>query len=87
MLTKLSPDQEEFIQTKLQGGKYRSAEEVLALAFRLLDEYDRTDTEWLEDARSKVDAAIEASAHTPAIDGETFINQMLERLHQAKQAS
>ena len=80
MLTKLSPDQEEFIQTKLQGGRYRSAEEVLALAFRLLDEYDRTDTEWLEDARSKVDAAIEASAHTPAIDGETFVTSKTKKI-------
>jgi antitoxin ParD1/3/4 len=29
------------------------------------------------------DAAIEASKHTPSIDGETFVNQILERFQQA----
>ncbi|MCY7408453.1 MAG: type II toxin-antitoxin system ParD family antitoxin [Alkalinema sp. CAN_BIN05] len=87
MITALSPDQEQFIQTKLQAGKYRSAQEILEIAFRLLDEYDRSDAEWIADTRLKVDEAIEGSKHTPPIDGETFVNQMLERLHQAKQAS
>ncbi|NMG10670.1 type II toxin-antitoxin system ParD family antitoxin [Brasilonema sp. UFV-L1] len=86
MSISLTPDQERFIQTKLQDGKYRSAEEVLEVALRLLDEYDRADAEWVEDVREKVDAAIAASEHTPPIDGETFVNQILERFRQARQA-
>jgi antitoxin ParD1/3/4 len=35
--------------------------------------------EWINMVRVKVTAAIEASKHTPPIDGETFINQILER--------
>jgi antitoxin ParD1/3/4 len=73
-----TPDQEHFIQTKLQAGKYRSAEEILEMALRLLDEYDRTDAEWVNEVRTKIDAAIKASTHTPPIDGETFVNQILE---------
>ncbi len=38
MKINLTPDQERFIQTKLQTGKYRSAEEVLEIVLRLLDE-------------------------------------------------
>jgi antitoxin ParD1/3/4 len=82
----LTPDQERFIQTKLQAGKYRSAEEILEMALRLLDEYDRADAEWVEEVRAKIDAAIETSTHTPPIDGETFVNQILERFQQANQA-
>jgi antitoxin ParD1/3/4 len=85
MSISLTPDQERFIQTKLQAGKYRSAAEVLEIALRLLDEYDRADAEWVEDVRRKVDAAIEASNHTPSIDGETFVHQILERFQQAPQ--
>jgi antitoxin ParD1/3/4 len=44
MSISLTPDRERFIQTKLQSGKYRSAEEALEIALRLLDEYDRADT-------------------------------------------
>jgi putative addiction module CopG family antidote len=36
MSISLTPDQERFIQTKLQAGKYRSAQEVLEIALRLL---------------------------------------------------
>ncbi len=38
MSISLTPNQERFIQTKLQAGKYRSAEEVLEVALRLFDE-------------------------------------------------
>ncbi|OUC16713.1 MAG: transcriptional regulator [Alkalinema sp. CACIAM 70d] len=86
MSLSLTPDQERLIQIKLQSGKYHSVEEVLEIALRLLDEYDRADAEWVEEIRTKIDAAIEASTHTPPIDGETFVNQILERFQQTNQA-
>ncbi|MBH8566226.1 type II toxin-antitoxin system ParD family antitoxin [Nostoc sp. CENA67] len=82
MSISLTPDQERFIQTKLEAGKYRSAEELLEIALRLLDEYDRADAEWIEDVREKIDQAIAASDHTAPVDGETFVNQILERFQQ-----
>ena len=75
----LTTNQENFIQTKLQTGKYQSAEEVLEIALRLLDEYDRSDAEWVDDVRHKIDDAIEFSKHTPPIDGEAFVDQILQR--------
>ena len=75
----LTTNQENFIQTKLQAGKYQSAEEVLEIALRLLDEYDRSDAEWVDDVRHKIDDAIEVSKHTPPIDGEAFIDKILQR--------
>ncbi len=83
MSINLTPNQERLIQTKLQSGKYRSVEEVLEMALRLLDEYDRADAEWVEEVRKKIDAALESSTHTPPIDGETFVNQILKRFQQA----
>jgi len=85
MSISLTSDQELFIQTKLQAGKYHSAEEILEIALRLLDEYDRADTVWVEDVRAKIDAAISVSDQTPSIDGETFVSQVLERFQQARQ--
>ncbi len=86
MSISLTPEQERFIQTKLQTGKYRSAEEILEVALQLLDEYDRAESAWVEEVREKVDAAIAATDHTPPIDGETFVNQILKRFQQARQA-
>lgn len=84
MSTSVTPDQERFIQTKLQTGKYGSAEEVLEIALRLLDEYDRAEAEWVEDVRAKIDAAVEVSEHTAPVDGEMFVNGILERFQQAQ---
>jgi antitoxin ParD1/3/4 len=85
MSISLTPDQERFIQTKLQDGKYNSAQEVLEIALRLLDEYDRAEAEWVENVREKIDAAIATSDRIPPIDGETFVNQIVDKFRQARQ--
>jgi antitoxin ParD1/3/4 len=77
MSTILTPKQEKFIQAKLQTGKYRNAEELLELAFRLLDKYEQADADWINSVREKIDAAIATSEQTPPIDGKTFINQIM----------
>jgi ferritin len=53
-----------------------------AIAARFLAELaeeQQAENVWVEDVRSKIDAAISASEQTPPIDGETFVNQILER--------
>jgi antitoxin ParD1/3/4 len=84
MSISLSPDQERLIQTKLQTRKYNSAKEVLEIALQLLDQYDLADAAWNEDVGKKNDAAISASAQTPPIDGETFVNQILAQFQQQR---
>lgn len=79
MSISLTPEQQNIIKTKLQTGKYRNAEEVLEIAFKLFDEYERSNAEWTEDVRSKIEAAISTSEHTSPIDGENFVNQILTR--------
>ncbi|PSB55780.1 ribbon-helix-helix domain-containing protein [Chamaesiphon polymorphus] len=86
MSISLTPDREQFIKTKLQAGKYNSAREILEIALKLLDEYDRADSEWSRQVGIKIDEAISASDRTPPIDGETFVNGILERFQQIRQA-
>jgi ferritin len=44
-----------------------------------LKEEQQADDLWVEGVREKIDAAISASEQTLPIDGETFVNQILER--------
>ncbi|MDY6785342.1 MAG: type II toxin-antitoxin system ParD family antitoxin [Cyanobacteriota bacterium] len=81
----LTETQEQFIQAKLQTGKYRSAEEVLEVALQLLDECDRADRQWIDSVRVKIDAAIAVSKQTPPIDGETYIAGILERFQRSRE--
>jgi hypothetical protein len=55
-------------------------QEAIAARFLAeLQEEQQADDLWVEDVREKIDAAISASEQTPPIDGETFVNQILER--------
>jgi antitoxin ParD1/3/4 len=40
----------------------------------------------VKDVREKIDAAIAVSEQTAPIDGETFVNQILEQFEQQRQA-
>jgi ferritin len=55
-------------------------QEAIAARFLAeLEEEQQAENVWVEDIRAKIDAAISASEQTPPIDGETFVNQILER--------
>ncbi|WP_310415693.1 hypothetical protein [Chamaesiphon sp. OTE_8_metabat_110] len=49
-----------------------------------LEEEQQAENVWVEDIRTKIDAAISASEQTPPLDGETFINQILERFQRGR---
>ena len=83
MSISLTSTQERFVQTKLKAGKYQSAEEVIELALRLLDEYEQSDAEWAKDIGRKIDEAISCSNLTPPLDGEIFINGILEQFQKS----
>jgi hypothetical protein len=60
-------------------------QEAIAARFLAeLAEEQQAENVWVEDVRSKIDAAISVSEQTPPIDGETFVNQILERLQRGR---
>jgi hypothetical protein len=62
-------------------------QEAIAARFLAeLAEEQQAENVWVEDVRSKIDAAISASEQTPPIDGETFVNQILERFQRDSEA-
>ena len=79
MTIQLKPEQEKFIEAQVASGKYNSPEEVMDKMFlvfeRLQSEYD----EWVKDTRQKVDVAIGEIERGEGLDGETVVNELLER--------
>ena len=60
-------------------------QDVIAARFLAeLEEEQQAENVWVEDIRTKIDAAISASEQTPPIDGETFVNQILERFQRGR---
>lgn len=79
MSISLTSDQEKFIQTQLESGKYQTPEEVLSTALHLLEQWEKAQAQWREDVGIKIDAALVASEETPPVDGETFVTEILQR--------
>lgn len=82
----LKPEQEAFIHAKLQSGRYQTVDDVIQGALHLLDEQDKADEEWVIETRAKVDEGIASLERGEGIDGETFVNQLLEELRQVRKA-
>ena len=83
MAIALQPDQEQFIQTQLDTGRYKSATEVIAEALRLLEKRNHYDR-WVEEVRCKIDVAAEQLDRGEGVDRETAIAALRAKLHQGR---
>ncbi|MEH2114520.1 ribbon-helix-helix domain-containing protein [Nostoc sp.] len=81
-----SPEQEQIIQVLLATGQFNNVDEVIQTALRLLAEETLSQQVWLEETRIKIDEGIVSLERGEGIDGETFVNQLLTQLKQAKEA-
>ena len=80
----LNAEQEKFVVTKLQQGKYDSIDELIAIAFQLLEENEQREQK-LTELREKITAGTEQLRQGKVIDGEAVFQQLqtkLERMNQ-----
>lgn len=79
----LTTAQENLVQAKISTGKYRSMQEVIEIALLLFDEYEQAESDWSLSVKKKIQAAIDLSEQTPPIDGESFVEGILQRFKKA----
>ncbi|AFY88181.1 MAG: hypothetical protein CLLPBCKN_001796 [Chroococcidiopsis cubana SAG 39.79] len=82
----LKPEQEKIVQTLLASGKFKNVDEVIQAALHLLEEDDREYQQWMIETRAKVEEGIASLERGEGIDGETFVNQLLTKFKQAREA-
>jgi antitoxin ParD1/3/4 len=82
----LKPEQERFIQSQIDAGQFSNAEQVIDTAFRLLEHHSAEYAQWVNEVREKVTIARDEVARGEVLDGETVVNDVLERFRQAKAA-
>jgi antitoxin ParD1/3/4 len=85
MYIQLKPEHEQFIQAQIATGKYEQPEEVIDIAFRLLEKLNTEYAQWIEETRQKVDVAIEELERGEGLDGETVVMEILERFQTARE--
>lgn len=81
----VKPDQEKYILEKLQEGKYKNIDELLSVAFQLLEQHDEKEKQ-LSELRRKIAEGTEQLRQGEVIEGELVFQQLQEKLKQMEQA-
>jgi len=82
----LKAEHEQFIQAQIASGKFANADEVIDLAFKLLEKLDNEYIQWLEQTRQKVEVGLAQIERGEVIDGEVVIDRLREKLRKAREA-
>jgi antitoxin ParD1/3/4 len=80
----LTSEQEQFVQEKLQTGKYNNVNDIITEAFELLKEKDKNYQEWLEQTKTKVEIGLEQANNRKLINGQEAINQLKTKYNQSR---
>ncbi|NJL89957.1 MAG: type II toxin-antitoxin system ParD family antitoxin [Coleofasciculaceae cyanobacterium SM2_1_6] len=87
----LRPEQEMFVLEKVSQGVYESPEELFALAFQLLEEYELQQREYekkqqrIIKLRQEILEGMEDIRQGRFVDGEVVFQQLEEKLESMKQ--
>ena len=86
MTISLRPEQEQFVQTQLASGRYANADEVIAQALHLLENWQQDYDEWLDITQQKVAIGLQQIKNGEVLDGEAVIASLQEKIRQARSA-
>jgi antitoxin ParD1/3/4 len=76
----LTAELEQFVQTKVQSGRYNSASEVVREALRLMEQKDEVRSIQLQELRSRIDKGLGQADRSEGADGDEFMHRMIEDL-------
>ena len=70
MNVSLTPELENFVQTRVKGGRYNSASEVVREALRLLQDHEQARAVRLKEFRSEIDHRLASLNRGEGVNGE-----------------
>jgi antitoxin ParD1/3/4 len=80
----LKPEQEQFIKSQIDKGRFKSADEAVSQAFRLLEEKYQNYESWIEDTRQKVDVAVAELDRGEGIELDLVMARLQQKFQSAK---
>jgi antitoxin ParD1/3/4 len=80
----LKPEQEQFIKSQIDRGRFKSADDAVLQAFKLLEEKYEDYESWIEDTRQKVDVAVAELDRGEGIELDLVIDRLQQKFQSAK---
>jgi antitoxin ParD1/3/4 len=81
----LKPEQEQFIQSQIDRGRFKSADEAVSQAFKLLENQEREYQSWIEDTRQKVEVAVAELDRGEGVELDLVIDRLHQKFQSAKE--
>ena len=76
MNVSLTPELEEFVQSRVASGRYQTASEVIREGLRLLEEREQTREAALREMRSKLRRGIDQADRGEFVDGDVVFDEI-----------
>ena len=76
MNVSLTPELEQFVQSRLASGRYQTASEVVREGLRLLEEREEARATALNEIRAKIRRGIEQADQGKLLDGDTVFEEI-----------
>ena len=73
----LNPERETIVDNLIATGSFQTAEQVLQVALKLLEQERQSYQSWVIETREKVREGIESLDRGEGVDGETVVNDLL----------
>ena len=80
----LKPEQEQFIKSQIDRGRFKSADDAVLQAFKLLEEKYQDYESWIEDTRQKVDVAVAELDRGEGVDLDLVVDRLQQKFQSAK---
>jgi antitoxin ParD1/3/4 len=81
----LNTEQETIVANLIATGSFRTADEVLQVALKLLEKERQSYQAWVAQTRDLVKEGIDSLDRGEGVDGEMVVNDLLAKLRQAKE--
>ncbi len=81
----LKPEQEQFIKSQIDRGSFKSADEAVSQAFKLLEEKYQSQESWIENTRQKVDVAIAELDRGEGVELDVAVEQLRQKFQATKE--
>jgi antitoxin ParD1/3/4 len=83
----LQPEQEQFVKAQIDRGRFKSADDAVLQAFKLLEEKYQDYENWIEDTRQKVDVAVAELDRGEGVELDLVVDQLQQKFQSAKERS
>jgi antitoxin ParD1/3/4 len=82
----LTPELEEFVQSRVSSGRYQTASEVVREALRLLERQEKERDEGLERLKEKLRRGATEAGEGKLLDGDEVFNELRELIDERRRA-